>query len=71
MFTIGCRLTKICLPPRDAFYSELTDEHITGDDYKHGMKVWKTFSRAILVDYRDLYLQTDVLLLADLFENLV
>ena len=57
------------LPPREEFYSELNDEHISDDDYKHAKKVWNKFKLNFLGDYHDLYLKSDVLLLADVFEN--
>ena len=63
------RFDESCLPPKDAFYSTLTDSHISDEDYKHGQAVWEAFSCATLGDYHDLYLRTDVLLLADVFEN--
>ena len=37
--------------------------------YKHAQKVWNIFSCKIMGDYHDLYLESDNLLLADVFEN--
>ena len=54
---------------QDKFYSSLSDEGITDDDYKHAQQVWDTFNCSTLGDYHDIYLETDVLLLADVFEN--
>ena len=54
---------------QDKFYSGLSNEGITDDDYKHAQQVWDTFNCATLGDYHDIYLRTDVLLLADVFEN--
>ena len=36
---------------------------------EHGLAVWEAFDCATLGDYHNLYLRTDVLLLADVFEN--
>ena len=63
------RFEETQLPPKENFYSSLSDEGITDDDYKHAQEVWDTFNCATLGDYHDIYLQTDVLLLADVFEN--
>ena len=54
---------------QDKFYSGLSQEGITDDDYLHAQQVWDTFNCTTLGDYHDLYLQTDVHLLADVFEN--
>ena len=53
------------LPPKKAFYSQLTNSHITDEDYDHAQKVWDAFNCKTMKDYHDLYLKTDVLLLAD------
>lgn len=63
------KLKETCLPPKDAFYNRLSDSNISDDDYKFAMSVWQTFNIKTLGDYSDLYLQTDILLLADVFEN--
>ena len=57
------------LPPKEAFYSRLTGEGISNEDYKHVKKVWDVFDMKTLQDYHDLYNKTDVLLLTDVFEN--
>ena len=57
------------LPPREAFYSRLTEEHITEEDYQHAPKEWTSFELKTLGEYNDLYLKTDVLVLSDVFEN--
>jgi len=47
----------------------LNDCDITDKDYEHALKVWKHFKMTSFCKYHDLYLKTDVLLLADIFEN--
>ena len=51
------------------FYSLLSEEHVTEEDYKHAQHVWKVFDCQTMGDYHDLYMKSDVLLLADVFEN--
>ena len=57
------------LPPREAFYSKLLGRGITKADYKHAWNVWNTFKMKTFKEYHELYNVTDVLLLADVFEN--
>ncbi len=59
------KLDDTCLPPKKAFYNQLYDSHINDKDYDHAQNVWKTFGCETMKDYHDLYLKTDVLLLAD------
>ena len=63
------KLNETCLPPIECFYSKLIDENISQQDYTRANKVWKTFQMKTMRDYHDLYLETDVLLLADVFEE--
>ena len=57
------------LPPIEKFYSSLNDESIKQTDYEHAQKVWNAFNCKTIGDYHDLYLKTDVVLLADVFQN--
>ena len=57
------------LPGKESFYSNLTLEKITETDYAHANNVFKKFNINNLGDYHDLYVESDTLLLADIFEN--
>ena len=63
------KLKEIKLLPKEAFYSRLSNEGISDEDYQHARKVWEKFEMKNLEDYHNLYNQVDVLLLADVFEN--
>ena len=54
---------------KKVFYSELNLDNITDKDFTHAQKVLEKFNLKNLVDYRDLQVQSDTLLLADVFEN--
>ncbi|KYM93940.1 hypothetical protein ALC62_15447, partial [Cyphomyrmex costatus] len=63
------RLNDTRLPPRESFHSSLTGDTVSESDYAHAENVWQRFSVPTLGEYSDLYLKTDVLLLADVIEN--
>ena len=44
-------------------------EDITDADYAHAKRVCKDFEKRNVGKYHDLYVQSDTLLLADVFEN--
>ena len=63
------RLQETSLPPREQFYSELTEEGLTEEEYKHAKDVWDALGCKTLQDYMEFYCETDVLLLSNIFEN--
>ena len=56
-------------PPQKAFFSKLTGKGINNKNYNHVLNVWNSFNMETLKDYHELYNDSDVLLLADVFEN--
>ena len=63
------RFDEASLPDKEAFYSNLNMEDITDVVYSHGKTVFQYLINKNLGDYHDFYVQSDTLLLADVFEN--
>ena len=63
------RSDETLLPSKESFYSNLNVENIDDIDYRHGNNVIKRFKLKNLGEYYDLYVQSDTLLFADVFEN--
>ena len=63
------RFNETTLPNKKTFYSKLYLEDIADEDYTHAQKVFEEFKLKNLVECHDLYVQSDTLLLADVFEN--
>lgn len=63
------RLHEESLPSIEIFYSKLNEVHITPEEYAFALDVWDKFNCATLGEYSELYMKTDILLLADVFEN--
>ena len=55
------RFDEPSLPPKEAFYSQLSREHVSVEDYQHAQNVWSKLGCKTLGDYHDIYLRTDVL----------
>ena len=63
------RFDETSLPDKNVFYSELYLEDINDKDYAHAQKLFEQLKLKNLGDYHDLYVQSDTLLLADVFED--
>ncbi|XP_022777425.1 uncharacterized protein LOC111318822 [Stylophora pistillata] len=63
------KLDEPQLPPKEAFFSVLSGKGISDKDYAHAQNVWRVFGCKTFRDYHNLYNRSDVLLLADVFEN--
>ena len=63
------RFNETSLPSKEPFYSDLNMENIDDIDYGHGNNIFNKFKLNNLGEYHDLYVQSDTLLLAEVFEN--
>ena len=61
------KFDEITLPPKEVFHSNLNLEDISDEDYVQAQKVWNVFEIKNLSEYHNLYVQSDTLLLADVF----
>ena len=64
------KFDETTIPPKEVFYSTLNLEDISDEDYEPVQKVWNVFEIKNGGEYHDLYVQSDTLLLADVFENI-
>ena len=63
------KFNETSLLNKESFYSNLNMENIDDIDFRHGNNVFKIFGLKNLGEYHDVYVQSDTLLLADVFEN--
>ena len=63
------KYNETLLPEKEDFHSHLRMEDITDADYTQGKKGCKNFEIKDLGTYHYSYVQSDALLLADVFEN--
>ena len=70
------RFSETTLPPESSFCSILNMsgvsnqdyKHVSNQDYEHACKVWKDFGIRNLGECHNLYLKTDIFLLANIFK---
>ena len=63
------KFSEETLPTTEKLFSKLNDCGISDEDFDHAQRIWKEFGIKDLGEYHDLYLKSDVLLLADVFEE--
>ena len=63
------KFDETALAPKKDFHSNLNLEDIRDKDYANAQKVWDVFEIKNLGEYHDLYVQSDILLVADVYEN--
>ena len=63
------KFNETSLPEKEDFYSHVNMEDITDADYARAKKVCKDFEIKSLGKYYNFYVQSNTLLLADVFEN--
>ena len=63
------KFNETLLLEKEDFYSHLNMDDIADAEYAHAKRVCKDFKIKYLGEYYGLYVQSDTLLLADVFEN--
>ena len=63
------KFKETVLPPKEAFYSKLNMSGLSDQDYEHACRVWSEFGINNLGEYHNLYICTDVILFANVFES--
>ncbi|XP_072400815.1 uncharacterized protein [Diabrotica undecimpunctata] len=63
------KLGEVSLPTHEEFFDILKGEGISDEKYLRPKRVWEVFNCNTLGEYSDVYLKSDILLLADVFEN--
>ena len=63
------KMNHVGLPPKENFYSQLSQSSFSDNEYQYAKNVYETLNCQTFRDYHLAYLKTDVLLLADVFEN--
>ena len=63
------KFNETTLPPKEAFCSNLNLEDISDKDYAHAQKICDVVGIKNLGEYHDLYVQSYILLLSDIYEN--
>ena len=63
------RFNETSLPSKGSFYSNLYMSGVGDKEYEHARNVWREFKIRNMGEYHDLYLKTDTILLANVFES--
>ena len=63
------RFKEMSLPSIKRFHSNLNMSGVSDTDYEHACSIWREFGIRNMGEYHNLYLRTDVLLLANVFKS--
>ena len=63
------KFKETILPPKEAIYSKLAMAGVSNQDSEHACRVWAEFGINNLGEYHNLYLRTDIIQLANVFES--
>jgi intergrase/recombinase len=63
------KFKKTYLPPIEKFYSSINNEDVKEKEYKNAQEIWNKFEIKDLQEFTNLYNKVDILLLADIMEN--
>lgn len=63
------KFEETTIPNIEQFFNSLTESELEKEDYEKAVKTWEIFGIKSLGEYSDLYLFTDVILLAEVFET--
>ena len=63
------KFKETSLPRKEKFYSNLNMSGVSDGDYEHACSVWRESGIRNMGEYHDLYLRTDVVLLANIFDS--
>ena len=63
------KFKETSLPSIAHFYSNLNMSGVSDSDYEHTCSIWREFKIRNIGEYHDLYLRTDVVLLANVFKS--
>ena len=63
------KFNETSLPSIKCFYSNVNMSGVSDTDYKQACSIWREFGIRNMGEYHDLYLRTDVILLANVFKS--
>ena len=63
------KFNETSLPDKESFYSNLNMKNITDIDYRHAKNIFSKFNIKNLGEYHNFYVQSDTLLLTDVFTS--
>ena len=63
------KMKETTIPPKEEYYNDLVQRHISDEDYQRAKEIWNTFGIETMGELQNLYMDTDVVLLTDIFKD--